>query len=78
MKNLHSSDSRDRTQAVQPIVKRLTAWDTWPYSEMKKLLDMGFMQNLSYLKISLVYKLNFYIEMYKRKFLKLSSRDADW
>ena len=29
-KNLHPSDTRDRTRAVQPVVKRLAAWATWP------------------------------------------------
>ena len=29
-KNLHPSDTRDRTRAVQPLVKRLAAWATWP------------------------------------------------
>ena len=29
-KNLHPSDTRDRTRAVQPIAQRLAAWVTWP------------------------------------------------
>ena len=29
-KKLHPSDIRDRTRAVQPVVKRLAAWPTWP------------------------------------------------
>ena len=29
-KNLHPSDTRDRTRAVQPVVKRLAPWATWP------------------------------------------------
>ena len=29
-KNLHPSDTRDRTRAVQPAAKRLAAWATWP------------------------------------------------
>ena len=28
--NLHPSDTRDRTRAVQPVAKRLAAWATWP------------------------------------------------
>ena len=28
-KNLHSSYTRDRTRAVQPVAKRLAAWATW-------------------------------------------------
>ena len=30
-KNLHPSDTRDRTRAVQPVAQRLAAWATWPY-----------------------------------------------
>ena len=29
-KNFHPSDTRDRTRTVQPVVKRLAAWATWP------------------------------------------------
>ena len=29
-KNLHSSDTGDRTRVVEPIAKRLAAWATWP------------------------------------------------
>ena len=29
-KNLHPSETRDRTRAVQPAAKRLAAWATWP------------------------------------------------
>ena len=31
-KNLHPSDTRDRTRAVQPVAQRLAAWATWPIS----------------------------------------------
>ena len=33
--NLHPSDTRDRTRAVQPVVKRLAAWATWPTEGQK-------------------------------------------
>ena len=29
-KNLYPSDTRDRTWAIQPVVKRLATWATWP------------------------------------------------
>ena len=34
-KNLHPSDTRDRTRAVQPVPKRLVAWATWPFGYIR-------------------------------------------
>ena len=39
-KNLHPSDTRDRTRAVQPVAKRLAACATWLPSHV--LLGIGF------------------------------------
>ena len=46
-KNLHPSDTRDWTRAIQPVAQRLAAWDTWPTSFYKKLMKSYLRSTIS-------------------------------
>ena len=48
---LHPSDTWDRTRAVQPVVKRLVAWATWPTLHAFYFQNCDFFLHQSYFKV---------------------------